>query len=79
MPGGGRGEPIGVVRCGTTWSLPLALGLDSLFNDDAAVPVHLLRDLLRVEDVPLSSVRLFTLVTPPQPSRPRAGRTGARR
>ena len=74
--GAGRrpGASIGVVRCGTTWSLPLVLGLDSVFNDDAAVPVHLLAELLHVEDVPLSSVRLFTLVTPPQrPARAPAG------
>jgi type VII secretion protein EccE len=64
VPAGTRGSSIGVVRSGTTWSLPLALGLDSVFNDDAPVPVNLLADLLRVEDVRLSSVRLFTLTTP---------------
>jgi type VII secretion protein EccE len=64
VPAGTRGSSIGVVRSGTTWSLPLALGLDSVFNDDAPVPIHLLTDLLRVEDVRLSSVRLFTLTTP---------------
>jgi type VII secretion protein EccE len=65
---GSRGGVIGVVHSGTTWSLPLALGLDSVFNDDVPVPLHLLADLLNVEDVPLSSVRLFTLVTPAQTS-----------
>ncbi len=65
---GSRGGVIGVVRSGTTWSLPLALGLDSVFNDDVPVPLRLLTDLLRVEDVALSSVRLFTLVAPAQTS-----------
>ncbi|HEU5266893.1 MAG TPA: type VII secretion protein EccE [Jatrophihabitans sp.] len=64
VPAGTRGGSIGVVRCGTTWCLPLALGLDSIFNDDPPVPIRLLTDLLRVEDVRLSSVRLFTLTTP---------------
>ncbi|HEU5266010.1 MAG TPA: hypothetical protein VFU35_04895, partial [Jatrophihabitans sp.] len=64
VPAGTRGGSIGVVRSGTTWSLPLALGLDSVFNDDAPVPINLLTDLLRAEDVRLSSVRLFTLTTP---------------
>lgn len=74
VPAGSRGGKIGAVRSGTTWSLPLALGLDSVFNDDVPVPVHLLRELLRVEDVPLSSVRLFTLVTPVHaPARAPAG------
>jgi type VII secretion protein EccE len=64
VPAGARGRKIGVVRSGTTWSLPLILTLDSVLNDDAGVPVSLLRDLLYVEDVPLSSVRLLTLTTP---------------
>jgi type VII secretion protein EccE len=63
---GRRGRTLGVVRSGTTWSLPLVLTLDAVFNDDAAVPVELLADLLHVEDVPFSSVRLFTLVAPAQ-------------
>ncbi len=65
---GSRGGNIGAVRSGTTWNLPLVLGLDSVFNDDVPVPVHLLAELLHVEDVPLSSVRLFTLVTPARTS-----------
>jgi type VII secretion protein EccE len=55
---------IGVVRSGTTWCLPLVLALDAVFNDDAPVPVQLLSGLLQVEDVTLSSVRLFTLTMP---------------
>lgn len=66
VDGGSSGGPIGVVRSGTTWCLPLVLALDGVFNDDAAVPVHVLRGLLQVEDVPLSSVRLFTMTTPAQ-------------
>lgn len=57
------GGSLGVVRSGTSWSLPLELSLDGVFNDDAAVPVGLLAGLLRIEDVALSSVRLFTLTT----------------
>ncbi|SHG69693.1 type VII secretion protein EccE [Jatrophihabitans endophyticus] len=64
VDGGRRGGTLGVVRAGTTWSLPLVLDLDDVVNDDAAVPVDLLVGLLHVEDVPLSSVRLFTLTTP---------------
>lgn len=66
VPGGSRGASIGVVRSGTTWCLPLLLGLESVFNDDPPVPVDLLSALLRVEDIPLSSVRLLTLTTPAQ-------------
>lgn len=68
IPVGSRGGRIGAVRCGTTWSLPLVLDLESVFNDDAPVPLRLLADLLQVEDVPLSSVRLITFVTPAQPA-----------
>jgi ESX secretion system protein EccE len=66
VPGGGDGSRIGVVRSGTTWCLPLVLGLDGVFNDDAAVPVELLGRLLAVEDVRLSSVRLVSLTAPAQ-------------
>ena len=64
--GGSTGAPIGVVRSGTTWCLPLVLALDGVFNDDPAVPVQVLSSLLQIEDVPLSSVRLFTMTTPAQ-------------
>ncbi len=64
VPGGGSGADLAVVRAGTTWCLPLLLGLDAVLNDDAPVPVRVLAELLAVEDVPLSSVRLFTLTTP---------------
>lgn len=66
VPGGNRGGAIGVVRSGTTWSVPLALGLDDVFNDDPAVPVQVLAGLLQIEDVELSSVRLVTVTTPVQ-------------
>ncbi len=66
VPGGDHGSEIGVVRSGPVWNLPLVLGLDGVFNDDATVPVRLLAELLQVEDVPLASVRLFTLMTPAQ-------------
>lgn len=66
VDGGSSGVPIGVVRSGTTWCLPLVLALDGVFNDDPAVPVQVLTGLLQVEDVALSSVRLFTMTTPAQ-------------
>ena len=69
VPGGNHGAAIGVVRSGTTWCLPLMLGLDSVLNDDPPVPVNLLSGLLQIEDVPLSSVRLLTLTAPAQVAR----------
>jgi hypothetical protein len=38
--------------------------LDDVLNEDAPVPVRVLADLLQVEDVPLASARLLTLVVP---------------
>ena len=64
VPGASSGGDLAAVRAGTTWCLPLVLGLDNVVNDDSAVPVRLLAELMQVEDVPLSSVRLFTLTTP---------------
>lgn len=57
-------SPIAVVRAGTTWALPLALRQDSVFNDDAGVPLDGLAALLEIEDVALASVRLLSLATP---------------
>ena len=59
------GSPIAVVRAGTTWALPLELRQDSVFNDDAPVPLAGLASLLSIEDVALASVRLLSFVTPP--------------
>lgn len=64
VPGGSAGVPIGVIRHGSTWSIPLVLGLDDVFNDDPPVPFTLLAELLQAEDVPLASVRLLTITTP---------------
>ena len=64
VPGGSTGADLGAVRQGTTWCLPLVLGTDGVFNDDAAVPVRLLRELLQIEDVAVSSVRLVTVLAP---------------
>lgn len=66
VSGGSRGSDLGVVHSDTTWCLPLMIGLDGLLNDDVAVPVRALTELLRVEDVELSSVRLITLTAPAQ-------------
>lgn len=73
VPGGGREPTIGAVRSATTWCVPLLLALDDVLNEDAPVPVRVLADLLQVEDVPVASVRLLTLVTPAR----RAPREGA--
>ncbi|HZE48435.1 MAG TPA: hypothetical protein VE074_02670 [Jatrophihabitantaceae bacterium] len=59
------GSPIAVVRAGTTWALALELRQDSIFNDDAPVPLAGLASLLTIEDVALASVRLINFVTPP--------------
>lgn len=66
IPAGTHGVQLGVVHAGTTWCLPLVLGLDGVFNDDPPVPVDLLTGLLSIEDIPLSSVRLVTLTAPAQ-------------
>jgi type VII secretion protein EccE len=58
------GAPIAVIRAGTTWALPLELRQDSVFNDDAGVPLDGLASLLEIEDVALASVRLLSLATP---------------
>lgn len=57
-------NPIAVIRAGTTWALPLELRQDSVFNDDAGVPLGGLASLLKIEDVPLASVRLLNVATP---------------
>lgn len=64
VPPGSQGTPFAAVRSGTTWSLPLELALDGVYNDDAPVSVEQLAALLRVEDVPLASVRLLTVHSP---------------
>jgi hypothetical protein len=58
------GTPTAVIRAGTTWALLLELRQDSVFNDDAGVPLGGLASLLKIEDVALASVRLLTVVTP---------------
>jgi hypothetical protein len=58
------GTPIAVIRAGTTWAVPLELRQDRVLNDDAGVPLGGLESLLKIEDVPLASVRLLNIVTP---------------
>lgn len=57
-------NPIAVIRAGTTWALPLELRQDSVFNDDAGVPLGGLASLLKIEDVSMASVRLLSVATP---------------
>ncbi|MGI8762157.1 MAG: type VII secretion protein EccE [Jatrophihabitantaceae bacterium] len=64
----GHGTQFGVVRVGSMWTLPLELDCDGVCNDDAPVPVDQLAALLRVEDVPLASVRLLTVLAPARPA-----------
>jgi type VII secretion protein EccE len=58
------GPPIAVIRAGTTWAIPLELRHDGVFNDDGGVPLDGLVPLLKIEDVPIASVRLLTVVSP---------------
>lgn len=64
VPAGRQGTTFGAVSLGTTWTVPVEVGLDRVLNDDPPVPVHELATLLRVEDVPMASVRLVTMVSP---------------
>ncbi|MEO8888634.1 MAG: type VII secretion protein EccE [Jatrophihabitantaceae bacterium] len=73
VPAGSQGTAFGVVRSGSTWALPLELALDAVYNDDAPVPVEQLASLLRVEDVPMATVRLLTVFSPATPSSGPAG------
>jgi type VII secretion protein EccE len=64
VPAGRQGTTFGAVAVGNTWTVPVEVTLDRVLNDDAAVPVDQLATLLRVEDVPMASVRLVTVVSP---------------
>ncbi|WP_067431663.1 hypothetical protein [Nocardioides jensenii] len=64
VPSVGGGTPLGAIRDATTWSVPLSLPLSDIFNEDIAIPLDRLANLLTVEDVPLSSVRLVTTIAP---------------
>jgi hypothetical protein len=55
---------VGVIRAGTIWALPLELRPDGVLNDDGGVALDGLLPLLRIEDVPIASVRLLTVVSP---------------
>ena len=64
VPAGRQGTTFGAVAVGNTWTVPVEVALDRVLNDDAAVPVDQLATLLRVEDVPMASVRLVTVLSP---------------
>lgn len=64
VPAVGGGVPIGAIRDGSTWSVPLSLPLNDMFNNDAPIPLERVSSLLMVEDVPLTSVRLVTTIAP---------------
>lgn len=64
VPAVGGGVPIGAIHHGATWSVPLSLPLNDMFNDEAPIPLERISTLLMVEDVPLSSVRLVTTIAP---------------
>jgi hypothetical protein len=57
-------RPVAVIRADTTWALPLELRPDGVFNDDGGVALDGLVALLRIEDVPIASVRLLTVANP---------------
>jgi type VII secretion protein EccE len=67
VPRGSGGVSVGAIRDGTTWTVPLSLPLLDVFNDDPPIPVEGLARLLTIEDVPLSSVRVVTLLSPSAP------------
>jgi type VII secretion protein EccE len=72
VPRGSGGVSAGAIRGGDTWSVPLALPLVGVLNDDPPIPLESLATLLKVEDVPLSNVRVVTVLTsapaaPPAP------------
>ncbi|WP_139980707.1 type VII secretion protein EccE [Nocardioides litoris] len=67
VPRGSGGVSVGAVRDAATWTVALGLPLQDVFNEDPPVPVDGLVRLLTVEDVPLSSVRVVTLLSPPTP------------
>lgn len=64
VPRGSGGVSVGAIRAATTWSVPLSLPLLDVFNDDPSIPLDGLAQLLTVEDVPLSNVRVVCLVSP---------------
>lgn len=64
VPAGRQGMTFGAVAAGHTWTVPIEVALDRVLNDDLPVPVDQLATLLRVEDVPMASVRLVTMVSP---------------
>jgi len=64
VPAGKRGEPIAAIRSGSRWAIPVELALSDLFNDEPAIDVRRLGELLHVEDDSIAGVRLLTLTQP---------------
>lgn len=61
IAGGNLGTSLGVVRAGSTWTVVLELMYDDAPEATRPIPLEQLTALLRVEDVPMASVRLLTV------------------
>ena len=67
VPPAGRGAAVGAIQGDTTWSVPLSLPLTGIVNDDPVLDLDRVAALLRIEGVPLSSVRVVTVAWPAMP------------
>lgn len=68
VPPAGRGAAVGAIQGETTWSVPLEMPLNGVVNDDASLDLDRVAALLRIDGVPLASVRVVTVVWPPMPA-----------
>lgn len=69
VPSAGRGAAVGAIQGETTWSVPLALPLNQIFNQDPALDLSALATLLRIEDVPMSAVSVVSSMSPARAQR----------
>lgn len=67
VPPAGRGAAVGAIQGGSTWAVPLELPLNGIVNDDAVIDLDRVAALLRIEGVPLASVRVVTVAWPAMP------------
>lgn len=78
VPPAGRGAAVGAIQGETTWSVPLAMPLNGVLNDDPSLDLDRVAALLRIDGVPLASVRVVTVVWPPMPAPDGFAATGPR-
>lgn len=67
VPPAGRGAAVGAIQGETTWSVPLEMPLNGIVNDDVPLDLDRVAALLRIEGVPLASVRVVTVMWPAMP------------